>query len=303
MTTSTKTLLATELASGLIFGEGPRWHDGRLFISDMLGERIVAIDAYGSQQIVAEVANRPNGLAFLPDGILLFTSMLDGKLYRLEAGRPVLHADILWLVTGYLGDMVVDDAGRAYVDDVGSRVFEGEPLKPGRLIIVERDGRARVGAEDLGFANGIAITGDRRTLIVAESFKQHLTAFDIEANGDLSNRRVYRDLSRLDVGVDASVARAPDGIAIDAEDALWISMPVAGKFARLDTHGAVTDLIDVGDEHPIACALGGADGRTLFMSSSIVARDANLFAEMANKRTRTHLLTARVDVPHGKGLP
>ena len=298
-----KNLIAKEFASGLIFGEGPRWHDGRLYISDMLGERILSFDAEGRQTVVAEVSNRPNGLAFMSDGTLLYTSMLDGKLYRHKSGGPQLHADISSLVTGYLGDMVVDDQGRAYVDDVGARVFEGEPVKPGRLIIVEADGRARIGAEDFAFANGIAITGDRHTLMVAESIKQILTAFDLEADGNLAGRRIHADLSKLDLGLPAEIPRAPDGIAIDAEDGLWVSMPNAGKFVRLDAKGSPTHMVDVGKEHPIACALGGADGRTLFMSSSMLAPGSNIFEEMAQKRVRTHILTATVEIAHGKGLP
>jgi sugar lactone lactonase YvrE len=298
-----KTLRATEFATGLIFGEGPRWRDGRLFISDMLDGRILAFDSTGARQLVAEVPNRPNGMGFMPDGTLLFTSMLDAKVYRLERNGPVLHADIASLVTGYLGDVVIDDEGRAYIDDVGARVFEGEPVKPGRLIMVEPDGRANVAAEDFAFANGIAITSDRRTLIVAESMAQRLTAFDIGKDGALSGRRIYKDLAKLDFGTGEELPGVPDGIAIDAEDALWVSMPSAGKFVRIDSGGAVTHVIDLGHEHPIACALGGDDGRTLFMSSSQVARDANFFEEMAHKRTNTHLLTARVDLPHGKGLP
>jgi sugar lactone lactonase YvrE len=140
-------------------------------------------------------------------------------------------------------------------------------------------------------------------LIVAESMAQRLNAFDIGADGALSGRRIYKDLSKLDLGTGADVPGLPDGIAIDAEDSLWVSPPSAGKFVRIDTAGTVTHCVDLGDAHPIACALGGGDGCTLFMSSSQVARDANQFEEMANKRTKTHLLTARVDVPHGKGLP
>jgi sugar lactone lactonase YvrE len=211
-----KTPAVTDFASGLIFGESPRWHDSRLFISDMLAGRILAFDSTGSQQVVAEVPNRPNGIGFMPDGVLLYTLMLDGKLYRLERSGPKLHADISSLVTGYLGDLVIDDQGRAYVDDVGARVFEGEPVKPGRLIIVEGDGRASVGAEDFAFANGIAITGDRKTLIVAESMAQRRTAFDIDTGGALLNRRIYSDLSKLDLGSGMQARGAPDGIAIDA---------------------------------------------------------------------------------------
>jgi sugar lactone lactonase YvrE len=113
----------------------------------MLAGRILSFDSSGREQLVVEVPNRPNGMAFMPDGILLYTSMLDAKVYRVERGGPVLHADIASLVTGYLGDVVVDDSGGAYIDDVGARVFEGEPVKPGRLIMVEPDGHASVAAE------------------------------------------------------------------------------------------------------------------------------------------------------------
>lgn len=296
-------LIPTELASGLVFGESPRWRDGSLYVSDMLGLKVLAFDSHGAQRLVADMPAKPNGMAFLPNGEHLISSMHDAKLYRVTPEGPVLYADLSTLFTGYIGDMVADAAGRVYVDDVGSRVFEGDSKRTGRIVVVEPDGSASVAADELWFPNGIVITGDGKTLIVSETFEQRLTAFDI-VDGKLRNRRMMLDLTTL---APAGVARelmqgTVDGIAIDAEDGLWLSMLKAQQFVRIDARGQVTHRVPLPGNECVACTLGGEDGRTLFLVATHVP-GPNIFEEMIHLRTRSRVLTVRVDVPRGAGRP
>lgn len=307
MSSGPTTLHATEVASGLIFGESPRWRDGILYVSDMLGLQLLAIDSEGNKRVIADLPQKPNGMGFLPNGELVISSMHDARLYRVTEAGLILHADLRPLVTGYMGDMVIDATGRIYVDDVGSRVFEGDEMRPGRIIAVEPNGNAVVAAEDLAFPNGIVITNDQKTLIVGETFKGCLTAFDIADGGKLTNRRMHRDLNTLrtsmESGADKLAVGAVDGIAIDAEDGLWISLIRANEFIRMDAGGIVTHRIPLPGQHCVACTLGGDDGLTLFLVATSVAEGANLFEEMINRRTRSRILTTRVDVPRGAGRP
>ncbi len=297
-----KVLIPTELSSGLIFGESPRWRDGTLYVSDMLGLRVMAIDAKGGQSVLAEMPNKPNGMAFLPNGDHIISSMHDTRLYRVTPDGKVPYADLSGVYTGYVGDMVADAAGRLFVDDVGARVFEGEQLRAGRIVVVQPDGSVSVAAEELMFPNGIVITGDGKTLIVAETFEERLTAFDL-VDGKLSNRRVWLDMRTLDVDLPAGEKmRVIDGIAIDAEDGLWLSLLRCKEFIRVGADGQVTHRIPVPGHECVACTLGGEDGHTLFMVATEVP-GPNIFEEMVNKRTRSRILTVRVDVPRGAGRP
>src|SRR5262245_64086907 len=169
------------VADGFSFLEGPRWRDGRLYCSDMGAGRVLCVDpATGAAETVATVPESPSGLGWLPDGRLLVVSMRERRLLRLERdGRLALHADLSHLVSHWCNDMVVDDAGRAYVGNFGYDALAGEAQKPTCLVAVEPDGRARVVADGLLFPNGAAITQDRRRLIVAETFAHRLAAFEI----------------------------------------------------------------------------------------------------------------------------
>lgn len=295
-------LTPTGFASGLIFGEGPRWRDGTLYVSDMLGKQVVAFDANGNKRLVADMPNKPNGMAFLPNGEHVVGSMHDTRLYRITQDGPQLYADMRHLYTGYVGDMVCDGAGRLYIDDVGARVFEGDQMRPGRIVMVEPDGSASVAAEEMMFPNGIVITGDGKTLIVAETFARRLTAFDIE-DGKLRNRRVWLDVNSI-VAPAARDTKAlvMDGMTIDAEDGLWLSTLSAEEFVRVDREGRVTHRIPVPGHECVACTLGGEDGRTLFMVATHVP-GPNIFEEMTNLRTQSRIYTVRVDVPRGAGRP
>ena len=287
------------LAEGLLFGEGPRFHNGKLYISDMIGKKIFTIDESGNKELLVNVDQQPNGMAFMADGSLIYTSMFDARLYRYASGESALFADVSSAMTGYCGDMVIDDKGRTYLDDTGSRVLHGEPRRPGRLIIIEPDGSFKIGAEDIHFPNGIAINSTGRILFVSASSSRILFAYDIDDAGELSNRREILDLGKFS---DAKERTACDGLCIDAEDALWLSLLASEVFIRLDSRGVITHAIHV-DGHATACALGGPDGRTLYLVTNKMLRGDNLFEAMRNKDVRCTVSTSRVDVPRGKGRP
>ena len=245
------------LLDNLCFGEGPRWHDGKLYYSDMHAHTVNAVDMQGRATVIAEVAAWPSGLGWLPDGRMLVVSMTDRKLLRQEAGGLKLHADLSKLASYHCNDMVVDGHGRAYVGNFGYDIIKGEPQKPAELVMVEPDGAARVVARDLQFPNGTVITPDGKTMVVGESMGHRLTAFDVAADGALTNRRVWAELGD---GV-------PDGIALDAEGAIWVASPFTHELVRMKQGGQVAERIKR-EQMPIACMLGGPARRTLFLLSS-----------------------------------
>lgn len=262
------------LLKGLIFPEGPRWHDGKLWFSDMHAQKVCTVDLDGRKEEIVEVAAWPSGLGWLPDGRLLIVSMTDRKLLRLEGGQLKLHADISGLASFHCNDMVVDGVGRAYVGNFGYDLLTDAPQKPAELVMVNPDGSARVVAQGLDFPNGTVVTADGKTLIVGESMGHRLTAFAIAGDGSLSNRRLFADLGE---GV-------PDGIALDAENAVWVASPLNKELLRVKDGGAVTDRINC-DSMPIACALGGAARKTLFV----------LFADSIHPAECRERMSARID--------
>ena len=276
------------VADGFSFLEGPRWRDGHLYCSDMGARRVLRIDAEsGVSETVAVVPEQPSGLGWLPDGRLLIVSMRDRRLLRVEPdGRLVLHADLSKLVAHWCNDMVVDDAGRAYVGNFGFDMMAGEKQKPASLVAVEPDGRARVVADGLVFPNGAAITHDRRRLIVAETWGRRLTAFEIRPDGSLAPGRLFADL------VDGSA----DGIAVDAEDAVWVACFGESEFRRVHEGGRVSEVVAVPGDHAVACALGGEDRRTLFL---VCAQGVE---KLAQGGAKAWIRSLRVDVP-GAGIP
>ena len=287
------------LATGLIFGEGPRFHQGKLYLSDMIGKKIYAIDDSGAKEVFLEVEQQPNGMCFLPDGSLIFTSMFDCRLYRYAEGETTLFADLSSVMTGYPGDMVIDRAGRVYVDDVGARVLHGEPRKPGRVVLVDPDGSFRIIAEDIAFPNGIAIDSSGKLLFLSASTERILYAFDIAENGNLSNRHQILDLTAY---TDSKDRTACDGLCIDAEDGLWLSLLDFQVFARRDRTGTITHVVPTKGQ-ATACALGGPDGRTLYLVTNDIPPGRTMFEAMINREVTCTVSTARVDMPRGKGLP
>lgn len=242
------------LADGFVFLEGPRWHQGRLWFSDMWGFKVYTLTEDGQREVVCEVPNRPSGLGFLPDGTLLVVSMADRKILKRVGGALQLHAELGALAGGDVNDTVTDSSGRTYAGNFGYDLFAGAPQAPANLVLIDADGRARVVATDLDFPNGTVIKDDGRTLVVAESWAGRLTAFDIAADGSLSGRRLYAALPD----------RVPDGICLDAAGGIWVSSFNSGEFLRVLDGGEITDIVEVGDKRAVACQLGGADGRTLF---------------------------------------
>lgn len=257
---------------GLAFAEAPRWHGGKLWFSDMYTHSVPCLDPEGALTTVAQVPGRPSGLGWLPDGRLLVVSMAERKLLRMEAQGLVEHADLSQLARFDCNDMVVDRHGRAYVGNLGFDVFGGAPLQPAALVMVMPDGQARTVADGLLFPNGAVITPDGKTLIIAETFGYRLSAFDVASDGALSGRRIWADLGGV----------MPDGICLDAEGAIWLGSPLTSEFLRVCEGGAVTDRIECA-QPAIACALGGADGRTLYLVSGPTTRPEAALAARAGR--------------------
>ena len=272
----------TPLATGFCFGEGPRWFEGLLWFSDMLGEAVHTVDPGGSLTTLPLPGHSPSGLGFRPDGSLLIVSTENRQLLRYDGESVITIADLSDVAPADLGDMVVDHLGRAYI---GSQAFQG-----GVIVCVDPDNSVRVVAQDLDFPNGMAITADHQTLIVAESIGRRLSAFRIGGDGGLSDRRVFAD------GLDGP----PDGISLDADGGVWTAMTLAHQFERIESSGGkghVTHRIDIGDRAAIACMLGGSARRTLFMLSSTDAFPKRLIGTRLSR-----LDTVIVDTP-GAGLP
>lgn len=241
-------------AGELRFGEGPRWHDGALWVSDMFGQRVVRIDGSGKAATVAEVPGSPSGLGWLADGRLLIVSMTDAKLVTAEDGKIGVYADLSQICRGTPNDMAVDRHGRAYVGNAGCNLFAGLDPKPTNLVLVE-NGKAREVADELIFPNGIALDGNGTTLVVAETFAHRLTAFSVRPDGSLFDRREF---ARLE-------GRTPDGICLDSEGAVWVASAETGEVLRVLEGGQITDRIDCAGRFAAACVTGGTTRQTLFM--------------------------------------
>ena len=245
------------LIDGLCFGEGPRWHDGKLWFSDVHAHWVMTVDAEGRLARVVEVPSAPSGLGWLPDGRLLVVSTQDRRLLRLDATGLTEFADLGPLERGICNDMVVDARGYAYVGGMGFGFARGEEYRPGAVLLVTPTGEARVAAEEMLFPNGSVVTPDGATLIVAETRAARLTAFDILPDGGLGRRRVWAAVDGM----------TPDGICLDAEGAVWVASPMSGEVLRVREGGEVADRVRP-SQRPYACALGGARGRTLFVPTA-----------------------------------
>ncbi len=292
---------ATVVASGFSFLEGPRWHDGRLYVSDFYTHRVLAIDERGSVSPICEIPGQPSGLGFAPDGSLLVVSMKDRRLLRLRGSRTEEVADLSGLTDSLCNDMLVDPSGYAYVGNFGWDAAPDAPVRTTSLFGVDASGAARRVADDLIFPNGMALTPDGRTLLVAETFASRITAFDVSAPGVLENRRVWASFAPSPhATVREAVNRAvplPDGIALDADGALWIGDAAGQAALRIGAGGTVLERIDTSPLAVFAVALGGADRRTLYMCAS-----PPLLSNDPAVEHQAVLLACRVDVP-GAGLP
>jgi sugar lactone lactonase YvrE len=246
------------LMTGIAFGESPRWHDDRLWFSDWGTQEIIAVDLEGESEVIVRVASFPFCIDFLPDGRLLIVSASDRLLLRREPDGPlVTHADLSTLSEHPWNDIVVDARGNAYIGNIGFDFPEAQ-FAPGTLALVTPDGSARQVADGVAFPNGIVVTPDNSTVIVAESYANRLTAFDITADGSLSNRRMWAELG----------GGVPDGICLDAEDAVWYGDVPNKRCVRVREGGEVLQTIAL-DRGCFACMLGGPDGKTLFMVAQV----------------------------------
>lgn len=251
------TLTLDPLLSGLRFPEGPRWHEGRLWFSDMHDQRVVAVGLDGAAETIVETPHHCSGLGWLPDGRLLVVSMEDRKLLRLDPSGLREAADLSRVARFHCNDMVVDRRGRAYVGNFGFDFLGQAQPAPADLALVHPDGRVEVAAAGLSFPNGTVLTPDGGTLVVGESFAGCLTAFDVAEDGRLSGRREWARLAPA----------IPDGICLDAEGGIWVASPVGHQVLRVLEGGRVTHRVPVGNE-AFACMLGGPERRHLLVCTA-----------------------------------
>ena len=268
---------------GLAFPESPRWHQGALWFSDFYTHRVSRADTQGRVETVAEVPGQPSGLGWLPDGRLLVVAMNDRRVLRLDDDGLNMHADLAPWAPAPCNDMCVDASGRAWVGNFGFDLPARAPFAPTVLLRVDPGGQVSGAADDMHFPNGTVITPDGRTLIVAESYGQRLTAFDIAPDGALVNRRVWAQFSGK-VG--------PDGICMDAEGAIWLASPVSREVLRVREGGEVLDRIAT-PEQATACELGGDDGRSLYICTGRVM----VTPEQSRAALTGRIWQARVPVP------
>jgi len=281
------------LIDNLAFPEGPRWHDGRFWFSDMHTQRVYASTEAGELETICEVPENPSGLGWLPDdgasdaGRLLVVSMQDRRLLRLDPEGLVEVADLSGHATYHCNDMVVSSDGRAYVGNFGFDIHGGKPTPiPATLLVVDRNGQVRPAASDLMFPNGSVITPDGRNLIVSETFASRLTAFEIQADGTLDHRRTWAELP----------GSFPDGCCLDEAGGIWVATVTGHQAVRVTEGGEVTDRVSLETES-FACMLGGSDGRSLFVCTANTSDPEESLTEMGGR-----IEAVRVEHPRA-GLP
>ena len=297
----------TKLLGGGTFFEAPRWHGGRWWVSDFYadGGRIVAVGPGGAIERTIPL-EQPSGLGWLPDGDLLAVSMSGHKIWRIaDGGEPQVYADLSPFARGESNDMTVDAEGRVWVDSFGYDLYAGERPVGSPLLRVDPDGSVVPVADGLRFPNSIMVLPGGRTLVVAETIASRLTAYEIGADGSLSNRRVYCQIAPTapleEIAEDYSnVGYGPDGCTLDAEGCVWAGNSLGSWIGRFSPEGGVLERIDAPEAGmaTYAVQLGGEDGRTLLMC---VAPDWRL--GMGDEEPRASLWTVTVDVPHHGGRP
>jgi len=295
----------TTLSDGGAFFEGPRWRDGRWWVSDFYRHGIYTVDPDGTETQVAEVPAQPSGLGWLPDGTLLVVAMKDHAVLRVGAdGRTEVHADLApFGVRGPCNDMVVSATGHAYVGSFGFDLMAGEDPTPSPIYGISPEGMATVAADGLHFPNGSVISPDGSTLIVGETMGCRYTAFTIEDDGSLSDRRVWGQMAPTPPMAGfaetlGAVTVGPDGCALDAEDHIWAADAIGARVIRVAPGGAIVDEIPAPEGMgAFACMLGGDDGRTL-----LVCLAPDFFEHARSAAREAVLATVTVDVPHA-GLP
>lgn len=275
------------LVDGLCFGEGPRWHDGRLYFSDMHASTVYALDEQGNlESIVVLEDDEPSGLGWLPDGRMLIVSMQKRKLLVFDGNTLSDFADLSEYATWHCNDMVTDTRGRSYVGNFGFDLHHNGEFCKAAMVLVHPDGSTELAAEELSFPNGTVITPEGKTLIVGESFGARLTAFDIAEDGSLSNRREWAPME----------GAVPDGICLDDAGGIWVASPVSNEALRVIEGGEVTDRVKVKNQ-AYACMLGGKDRKTLFIMTS-----ASSHPDECSQQKTAAVETIRVEHA-GVGLP
>jgi sugar lactone lactonase YvrE len=279
------------LMTGIAFGESPRWHDGRLWFADWGAQEVIAVDAEGNSEAVVRVPfpSIPMCIDWLPGADrLLIVSAREGRVMRREPdGSLAVHADLTGLSDGGWNEIVADGRGNVYINGAGFDLMAGEKFAPGIIAVATADGSVRQVADGIAFPNGMTVTPDNSTLIIAESYGKQLTAFDIAADGGLSNRRVWADLGD----------GAPDGICLDAENAVWYADVPNRRCVRVREGGEVLQTINA-DRGCFACMLGGQDRSTLF----IIATEWQGPENMTSGPRTGQVLTAPAPAP-GVGWP
>ena len=281
------------LVQGLTFTEGPRWHHEKLYFSDFYTHKVLAVDLKGNMEIITETPYQPSGLGWLPDGTLLIVSMNDRKLMQLSTDKELSEvADLSKLASYHCNDMVVDSMGNAYIGNFGFDLMSGDDVQATNLILVKPGQEPTEVANGLLFPNGTVISPDGKTLIVGETFASRLTAFDIEEDATLTNRRVWADLNLIEEGY----SPLPDGICLDADGAIWVASPSTNDVIRIEEGGALLDKVEL-SQSAFACMLGGKEGRTLFISTAKSSNEKDCLEERSAR-----IETIEVQVPRA-GLP
>jgi len=287
---------ARTLIEGIYFGEGPRWHEGRLWFSDFYDHAVKSVDAHGSVRTELEIDDQPSGLGWLPDGRLLVVAMNRMQLLRVDPDGVKVHAELAGIADYHTNDMVVDAQGRAYVGNFGFRLDEELESRgvesvlaehpTARLARIDPDGSAHVAAVGLNFPNGCVITPDGRRMILAETLAMRLSAFDIAADGSLSNQRVWAPVG----------FRAPDGICLDADGHVWVANALAPECVLFGAGGEILAWVET-SQPCFACMLGGTDRRTLYMMTAPTS-----VAQLVSRSRQGRIECAEVATP-GAGLP
>ena len=277
------------VVSGLVFPESPRWHQDRFWFTDQFAGRVMTLTLDGVLDTVATLPDHAGGLGWLPDGTTLVVGMTERRLHRSKKGSEPffeLHANLAGLAGFHCNDLLVDAQGGAYVGNFGYDILGGAPTVSTKLIRVDPDGRARAVGGPLVFPNGMALTPDGATLIVAETFARRLSSFQVSPDGDLSDHRTWADLGTA----------TPDGICLDAEGALWVASPTTRQLLRVCSGGAVLDRVETLGA-PYACMLGGPDRRILYVCTAETHDPARALGNPSGR-----IEVVNVAVP-GVGLP
>jgi sugar lactone lactonase YvrE len=286
------------LLSGGHFFEGARWHHDFWYVSDLYARHVLRIAVDGTSEILATVPKQPSGLGWLPNGDLLIVSMKDRRLLRRDAnGVLTEHANITSLTGSFANDMVTDGLGRAYVGNLGFNLFTGESPKSTTIVRVDPDGKAVIAADQMLFPNGMVVTPDNKTLIVAETFGARLTAFTIAADGTLYDRRIWATVGKApswdSLHTLGQTDFAPDGCTLDKEGCVWLADALNGRVARIaEGKGIVAEIKAPDGRGLYSCTLGGSNGRQLLICTAPDFDDTKRTA-----KAEAVLYTVEVDVP------